>query len=61
VEPQSNYFVSRVQKDINGGETVIGRILTSVNRKGNLNGLLHDNTLTGGFDVLHYWKIELTM
>ncbi|WP_304237800.1 DUF5916 domain-containing protein [Jiulongibacter sediminis] len=56
VEPQTNYFVSRIQKDIKGGETVIGGILTSVNRKGNLNDLLHNDAFTGGFDLLHYWK-----
>lgn len=56
VEPQTNYFVSRIQKDINGGETVIGGILTSVNRKGNLNDLLHDDAFSGGIDLLHYWK-----
>lgn len=56
VEPQTNYFVSRIQKDINGGETVVGGILTAVNRKGNLNDLLHDDAFTGGLDILHYWK-----
>ncbi len=56
VEPQTNYFVSRIQKDINGGETVIGGILTSVNRKGNLNDLLHDDAFSGGIDLLHYWQ-----
>lgn len=56
VEPQTNYFVSRIQKDIKGGETVIGGILTAVNRRGNLNDLLHDNAFTGGIDLLHYWK-----
>ncbi|MGR3810940.1 DUF5916 domain-containing protein [Jiulongibacter sp. NS-SX5] len=56
VEPQTNYFVSRVQKDINGGETVIGGILTAVNRKGNLGDLLHDDAFSGGIDLLHYWK-----
>ena len=32
VEPLTNYFVGRVQKDINEGKTIIGGIFTSTNR-----------------------------
>ena len=33
VEPLTNYFVRRLQKDINGGNTIIGGIITGVNRE----------------------------
>lgn len=56
VEPLSNYFVGRIQKDYQGGNTIIGGIITGVNREGGLQDLLHRNAWTGGLDVLHYWK-----
>jgi hypothetical protein len=33
VEPLSNYFVSRIQQDLRAGNTTIGGIISSVNRK----------------------------
>lgn len=59
IEPLTNYFVSRVQKDFKGGQTVIGGILTGVQRENNLNDLLHNSAYSGGFDFLHYWKNRL--
>ena len=56
VEPLSNYFVGRVQKDFKGGNTIIGGIITGVNRENGLQDMLHRNAWTGGLDVLHYWK-----
>lgn len=56
VEPFTNYFVGRVQKDINEGETVIGGILTGVNREDGLEDILHRSANTGGIDFQHYWK-----
>ncbi|MEP7324218.1 MAG: DUF5916 domain-containing protein [Saprospiraceae bacterium] len=56
IEPLSNYFVSRVQKDFNGGITQLGGILTGVHRDGNLNNTLHDAAYSGGMDFAHYWK-----
>ena len=56
VEPLTNYFVGRVQKDFKGGNTIIGGIITGVNREDGLQDLLHRNAWTGGLDVLHYWK-----
>jgi hypothetical protein len=56
IEPLSNYFVSRVQKDYKGGITQIGGILTGVHRNGNLNNTLHDAAYSGGLDFAHYWK-----
>jgi hypothetical protein len=58
VEPLTNYFVSRVQKDFNKGNTIIGGILTSTNR--NLDDILaqnlHKSAYTGGFDFTQYFK-----
>ncbi|MBC8110510.1 MAG: carbohydrate binding family 9 domain-containing protein, partial [Verrucomicrobia bacterium] len=56
IEPLSNYFVGRLQKDINGGQTVLGGIFTGVQRENNLNNLLHTGAYSGGLDFLHYWK-----
>jgi len=58
VEPLTNYFVSRVTKDYDGGNTVIGGIFTGVNRQLNETNLefLHKSAYTGGLDVVHRWK-----
>jgi hypothetical protein len=56
VEPLTNYFVGRLQKDINGGNTVLGGIITGVSREKDLNDMLHRNAFSGGFDFLHFWK-----
>jgi len=56
VEPFSNYFVGRVQKDINGGNTIIGGIFTAVNREHGLDDFLHRSAYSGGLDFLHYWR-----
>lgn len=57
VEPLTNYFVGRLQKDINGGNTIIGGIFTAVNREhGILDNYLHRSAYSGGVDFLHYWK-----
>ena len=56
VEPLTNYFVTRLQKDFKGGNTIIGGIFTGVNRAEGLNNLLHRNAFSGGIDFLHYWK-----
>lgn len=56
VEPLTNYFVGRLQKDIQSGNTIIGGIITGVNREKGLDHLLHKNAFTGGLDFLHYWK-----
>ena len=58
VEPLTNYFVARVQQDINKSNTVIGGMLTSTNR------FIHNSQLdymnkaayTGGVDLLHQWR-----
>jgi hypothetical protein len=56
VEPLTNYFVARAQKDYNGANTVFGVIFTAVNREKGLSDLLHRNAYSGGLDFLHYWK-----
>jgi hypothetical protein len=56
VEPLTNYFVARAQKDFNGANTVFGVIFTGVNREKGLSDFLHRNAYSGGLDFLHYWK-----
>ena len=57
VEPLTNYFVARVQKDFNERNSYLGGIFTATNR--NLNGNfseLHKAAYTGGMDFRHTWK-----
>lgn len=58
VEPFTNYFVGRVQKDINSGNTIIGGILTGTDRKmdTSLASVLHKAAYTGGMDFTQYFK-----
>jgi len=56
VEPLTNYFVTRLQKDIDKGNTVLGGIFTAVNREHGLSDMLHRSAYSGGFDFLHFWK-----
>lgn len=56
VEPFTNYFVGRLQKDINAGNTIIGGIFTAVNREHGLDDILHRSAYSAGVDFLHYWK-----
>jgi hypothetical protein len=58
VEPLTNYFVGRVQKDFNGGKTILGGIFTSTNRDLNTNlaGFMHKAAYTGGIDFTQYFK-----
>lgn len=57
VEPLTNYFVTRIQKDFNERNSFIGGIFTATNR--NLNGdfnELHKAAYTAGVDFQHNWK-----
>lgn len=56
IEPLTNFLVGRLQKDFNGGQTVIGGILTAVNRDNDLNGSLHKSAYSGGIDFQQYWN-----
>ena len=56
VEPLTNYFLGRLQKDIKMGNTIVGGIITGVNREKGLNDILHRHAYSGGLDFLHYWN-----
>jgi hypothetical protein len=56
VEPLSSYFVGRLQKDRDSGNTVLGGIFTAVNRETGLSDMLNKSAYSGGFDFLHFWK-----
>jgi hypothetical protein len=58
VEPLTSYTVARIQKGYNAGNTVVGGMITSVNRVIDDPGLelLSRNAFTGGLDLLHHWK-----
>ncbi len=58
VEPLTNYAVGRLQKDFNDGNTLIGGMLTSVNRSINNPHLdfMHKGAYSGGFDFVHKWN-----
>tara|TARA_R110002020_G_scaffold1998_2_gene9155 strand:+ start:17046 stop:19697 length:2652 start_codon:yes stop_codon:yes gene_type:complete len=58
VEPLTNYFVGRVQKDFNDRKTYIGAILTATNRDKLSPGLdfLHTAAYSGGMDFKHQWS-----
>lgn len=58
VEPLTNFFNARLQKDCNKGNTFVGGMFTATNR------FIHDSNLsflptaayTGGLDFRNYWK-----
>jgi hypothetical protein len=58
VEPMTNYFVGRVQKDFNQGKTILGGIFTSTNRAldQDVEDILHRSAYTGGIDFTQYFK-----
>lgn len=58
VDPFTNYFVTRVQKDFNEGSTYLGGMATAVNRKIDEDHLnfLHTSAYTGGIDFVHKWN-----
>jgi hypothetical protein len=58
VEPLTNYFVGRVQKDNNQGNTIFGGMVTAVNRDltDNLENSLHNSAYSGGVDFTQYFK-----
>lgn len=58
VEPLTSYFTGRVQQDIKKGETVIGGMITAVNRNITNPAInyLPSSAYTGGIDFQHSWK-----
>lgn len=57
VEPLTNYLVSRVMKDFNGGKTIIGGAFTNTHRFLDGTGIdeLVRNANTAGLDFTHYF------
>ena len=58
VEPLSNYFVSRLQKDYGAGATSVGLMMTGTHRRiqdDKLN-FLNRAAYTGGIDLRHAWN-----
>ncbi len=58
VEPLSNYFLGRLQKDFNDGQTMLGGIATATNRRIEADHLnfMHDQAYTGGLNFKHRWS-----
>jgi hypothetical protein len=48
--------VARVQQDFKEGNTILGGIVTGVNREPGLDDILHRNAFSGGMDFVHFWK-----
>jgi len=57
VEPLTNHFVGRIQKDFDEGNTILGGMFTATNRNLNAEELkfLHKGAYTAGFDFMHKW------
>jgi hypothetical protein len=58
VEPLTNYFVGRLKKELRGGATTYGGVLTSTIRQLNdsaASALLRDHAESAGFDWNHTW------
>jgi hypothetical protein len=58
VEPLTNYFVGRLQKDFNNNNSYVGGIVTATNRfdvPDQLN-FLHTDAYSGGLDFKHQWN-----
>jgi hypothetical protein len=57
VEPLTNYFIGRVQKDSHNGNTLIGGMFTATNRMLNdeVRDELHESAYTAGVDFTQYF------
>ena len=58
VEPLTNFFLTRLQKEYNNSNTLVGGILTATSRNltdTNISSL-HNAAYTGGIDVRHQWN-----
>lgn len=56
VEPVTNYFVGRLRRDLRGGQSAVGAMVTAVNRDletDELRSLLHAGGYTAGLDFRH--------
>lgn len=63
VEPLTNYFLARVQKDLNEGNTMIGGMITSTNRwtDATTEDHFHKTAYTGGVDFTQYFQKKVWM
>ncbi len=63
VEPMTNYFLGRIQKDYHDGNTIVGGMLTSTNRWTDLKteDFYHKSAYTGGLDFTQYFKKKVWM
>ncbi|MEP7347638.1 MAG: DUF5916 domain-containing protein, partial [Gemmatimonadaceae bacterium] len=58
VEPLSNYLVTRARRELRGGQSFVGGVLTGVNRDlstAPLEATLHRSAYSGGMDFRHEW------
>lgn len=57
VEPLTNYFIGRIQKDSHNGNTLIGGMFTATNRELNSDtrDFLHKSAYSGGADFTQYF------
>ncbi len=59
VEPMANYFVGRARREFRGGQTLIGGIVTAVNRDlaaPEVSAALHEAAYAGGVDFRHQFS-----
>ncbi len=58
IEPLTNYFNARIQKDIKKGKTIIGGMITATNRFIKDSSLMYlpSAAYTGGIDFQTFWK-----
>jgi len=59
VEPPTNYFIGRVRRDLRGGDTSVGALLTAVNRNletPDLRASLRSSAYLAGVDLNHAWR-----
>ncbi len=63
VEPMTNYFVGRVQKDLDKGNTIFGAMLTGTNRflDDNTRDYFHKSAYTSGIDFTKYFNNKVWM
>ena len=58
VAPLSNYFSSRIKREFNEGNTIVGGMFSLVNRispDSAIDKLKPGSAVSGGVDLLHYW------
>jgi hypothetical protein len=59
VEPLTHYGVMRLERELSGGNTILGGILTSTNRRletEELRDRLHRNAFTAGLNLKHFFS-----